>query len=251
MVKDGVCSRLWSPAHEKAVSPLVKDPEPFLVDDSSNEVNPTDNSTDSETSGLSPQDGKDHCPSYGWPTPDDPYGRIMHPHIVQMLPQERHWDTPSVRSTEGLNSTLLFWTFRFEARICVQIGSPRKLQILDGNGEVCGVVNAPCERRSSDQMQKILLLSVAPFGILTSFQSTLGILAPQYRTFFDASPEDLELVKFYNVMLVNKLEPSVLIEQSGHKQSCGIYERKCIGIVHRIAFEDGAIPIHWTPILLK
>jgi hypothetical protein len=255
IIKDGVCSRVWSPDHERAVSTLVKNVDPLLVDNASTEVDPTGDSTDSEISDPSPQNEQEDCPSYGWPAPGNPYGRIVHPEIVQMLPQERHWETPGLRSTDGLNGVLLFWTFQFEARICVQAESPRQLQILDGKGKVCGMANAPYDRYPSDQAQTILLLSVASYGILNSIRSTLGILNPPYRTldddFFNTLPEDLDNVEFYNVMLVDKQKTSVLVEQSGHEQSCNVYERNCIGIVHRNSFKGGAIPIHWTPILLK
>jgi hypothetical protein len=219
------------------------------------DVETTGDSTNSETTDASSACEEEDCPSYGSPTPNDPYCRVLHPDIVQMLPNERHWDTPGLRSTDGLNGALLFWTFRVEARICVEAESPRQLRILGGKGEVCGVASAPYDCNSSDQMQTILLISVASYGILNSVRSALHILDPQYHTLardlFHALPDDLENVDFYNVMLVNKQTSSALVEQSGHKQSCDIYERNCIGIVHRDAFEDGAIPIHWTPILLK
>ncbi|KAK3710102.1 hypothetical protein LTR37_010533 [Vermiconidia calcicola] len=211
-----------------------------------------------EEEGEEEEDEEELCPSYGVAYPSNPYGRVLPPSISSMLPTDQSDATPILQSDRVLPDALFFSTFVITSPSLRQVDFGEMYHIIDADGDACGFVNAPITGPSSQEYHiasLLLLLSVAPYGVLSSSRSDIAKLSPRYRmidpTYLDRLPEDLDLFDYFNVMVVRPCGASLTVESGGISQRIRVYERVGIGLVHRGIFQAGEGWPQWKPIALR
>jgi hypothetical protein len=209
------------------------------------------------------EDDEDICPTYGSPSPNNPYGRNLKPQLLSALPErpDSMQRKPSHRSCFP-PGTLVFSTI--VARFIIESTSPSAtgsfiFKIRDSADRICGFIWDDLERtapaKPMQQAREILLLSQASPGTSYVIHGEEVGFADEYRQrrtreeALEALLRGMELDgedilnewhswDFFNVMLPVRIHEK---EESRGDELC-VYERDGFGFLHKNALAHALHP---------
>jgi len=271
VLEDGEIGLLWDPERDQStVSPLE------VSDTRSDEDGSHKGEEGVETDESDEEDDEEMCPTYGSPSPDNPYGREVKPQLLYALPERP--DLKQLRPSHTHQSppgTLIFSTviasFKVEpTSSSISLGR-FVFKIRDSSNRICGFFWDESEYLAAEEypqhVREILLLSQASPGTASMFRLESAEFHEEYQVCkteeeaFNASANgqdvdgeeiisDWHSWDFFNVMLVNKVNKTNGIVFDGH-EICE-YERAGIGLLHKQALAHTISPApHWSMVHLR
>ena len=282
---------IWDPERDQStISPLITDQpsedssgvsvevegqrERSIHDSVTNGEGTDEEEEDPEIDESDDGDDEEICPTYGNPSPSNPYGRQVKPQLVSVLPARRVPKPSGLLHHRSLSpDTLVFSTvvasFAMDGTSSFPSRGTDFFRLRDAADRVCGFIWDDLEHRgaarTSPQVREILLLSQASPGTSHMINNNEVGFADEYRRYttreeaLEASPLGLEpdgdyLLNewhswdFFNVMLPLRVKEEVL---SGSDKLC-VYEREGIGFLHRTALAHAFGPEpQWRTVLLR
>lgn len=275
--EDGGTVLMWDPDRDETiVSTLITDwestsndsqeievatqPEEERINDNEAEEQDAEAENENETGARNDESEYDSdeeegeeaiCPTYGRPSPNNPYGRSINLKLLALLPERLDSTqlTPP-RLTHSTPGTLVFSTVVANFRIDA-FSSPTTrgsiFKLRDSADRVCGFIWDDAERtqstRPEQQVREILLLSQASPGTLSAMKSEDVGFAEEYqeqKTKEDSSEPrgDGEYIlgewhswDFFNIMLPVRIDKD---NERNDERPC-VYEREGIGLLHKNA----------------
>ncbi|KAF2145305.1 uncharacterized protein K452DRAFT_245118 [Aplosporella prunicola CBS 121167] len=212
------------------------------------------------------------CPSYGWPSPSNPYGRCLDERLLSMLPIHQAPETPSTIPS-GLPVASLYFSTIVISLFVDMLPShvePGLAHVLDVDHNVCGFINVNNQSLVQHTQQRatettadrkstpfeLLLLSVTPYGVKSVNQDKIAAFAPQYQQNQDdvAALDELDLpgdFEFLNIMLTTPQGANVAFGRDGQEDIIELTQRVGLGFLHKDAVRNSLRPgIIWKEIVL-
>jgi len=283
-LENGETVLMWDPARDKTnISTLITSPSDPASDglqgawsDTRPQKESSMNNTEMEGEGSNieeeddkgdeseEEDDEDICPTYGSPSPNNPYGRNLKPQLLSALPErpDSMQRKPSYQSCFS-PGTLVFSTvvarFTIESTSSSTTGGTFIFKLRDSADRICGFIWEDLERAAPaklmPQAREILLLSQASPGTSYMMSGEEVGFADEYRRWrtreeaLKAPSRGMELDgedilnewhswDFFNVMLLVRIHES---EESCDGELCA-YERDGIGFLHKNALAHALDP---------
>jgi len=264
VLDNGEIGLLWDPERDgSVVSPLItssSDPGVDFSPEGVTETGPDGDSTggNDPDDGIEEEDDPDTCPTYGPPTPKNPYGRIPHPQLLSILPEgpqskQRSLFNPSSSPPGTLIFSTVIASFTIDTNSAeTATGSSSLFRIYDSSHRVCGFIwddlGHTVPTSPLLQQREIILLSQASPGTAHRLPTEVIGFADVYRPRMSREEAveaeqgevdgeeflgDWHSWDFFNVMLV--------VRGDGGEERA-VCQRDGVGLLHKRALAHALDP---------